>query len=103
MVDQTIYEQMSMQRIEIVAAQISLLNNYDPSGMKQRTQELYDVSHISMIDAPSEHAIEEMEGLIKQYQDEIQRFRELFPDMENKQKVRNNLVDLEKLCRSCGL
>ena len=94
---------MTKQRIEIVAAQISLLNNYDPECMKRRVQELYDVSHTSMISAPSEHAIEEMEELIGQYQDEIQRFRKLFPDMEKKEKVRNNLVDLEKLCRSCGL
>ncbi len=103
MISPTIYEQMSMIRLEISAAQISLLNNYDPKGMRQRAQELYNVSHLSIIDEQSEKSIEKMEELIRQYQEEINRFRELFPEIERKEKVRKNIIDLENLCSSCGI
>ena len=99
----TIYEQMSRQYLGIAAIQIDLLSHYDSDGKERRTQELYDVSHQSMIEEQSEKSLEKMDELIRKYQGEIKEFREENPDVESSKKVRKKIRELEKLCSSCDI
>lgn len=99
----TIYEQMSKQRLEIAAAQISILTYYDFRGKDKRVQELYDVSHKSIIDEQSEKSIEEMDELIGKYLNEINAYRTNNPQIERSEEVKSKFKRLEGLCRSYGL
>ncbi len=102
MPNQTIYEKMSRQRLEIAAAQIDILDYFDSKNKERRTQELYDVSHKSIMTEQSEHSLEKMDELIRKYQEEIIAFRKENPDVEKSRKVRKKMKELERLCGSCG-
>lgn len=100
---QTIYDKMARERIDIATAQIDLLSCYDPERKEKRIQRLYDVSHRSLIDEPSEKSIEEMERVIKEFKAELAILREESPDAEASEKIRNKIEALEKLLASCSL
>ena len=95
---QTMYEQMSRQRLEVASVQVDILTHYDPEGKEKRVQELYDVSHRSIIDVQSERSLEKMDELIKKYEWELNLFRTEHPNTEESEDVRKKIRELEKLC-----
>jgi hypothetical protein len=97
-----VYEQMSRQKLELAAIQINILTHYNPEGKERRVQELYDISHKSMIGEQSEKSIEEMENLIRRYKSEIKFYREKNPEIESSDKMMRKLEEL-RLINSCGL
>jgi len=101
--NQSIYEQMSRQRIEVASVQIDVLSHYDPDGKEKRMQELYDLSHKSIIDEQSERSLEEMDELIKKYEWELNLLRTEHPDTERSEDVRKKIRELERLCNLYSL
>ena len=100
---QTIYEQMSRQRLEVASVQVDILTHYDPEGKEKRVQELYDVSHRSIIDEQSEESLERMDELIKKYEWELNLFRTNRLDTEESDDVQKKIRELEKLCNLYSL
>lgn len=94
---QTIYEQMSRQRLEVASVQVDILTHYDPDGKERRMQELYEVSYKSIIDEQSEQSLDEMAKLIKRYKSEISSFRTDYLDMEECKNLQEKISELEEL------
>ncbi len=99
---QSIYERMSHERIKVVCAQIDILGHYDPEGRERRVQELYNISHKSLIVEPSEKSIEEMDELVRKYQRELTDYRKRNPNVEERDEIKEKFGELEKLSGSCS-
>lgn len=97
MPNQTIYEKMSRQRLEIAAAQIDILDYFDSKNKERRTQELYNVLHEALIKHPSEISISEMDKLIQKYNRDIAFLRRKSPSVESTYEVRKKIRELEYL------
>ena len=99
----SIYQQMSEKIIEIATTQIDILTHYFSQGRVKQLQELYDISHQSMIDLPSESSLEELEKVIDRFTDMINFYRIFLPEIENSEIVKGKLSELEKLMGSGSL
>ena len=94
---QNIYEKMSHERIKVVCAQIDILSYYNAENKERRFQELYTVSHQTLIDQQSERNVEEVDELITKFQDEIAKLRKVYPHIEEVEEIREKLSELERL------
>lgn len=92
-----IYEKISHERIKVACVQIDILSYYDAENKERRFQELYNISHQALIDQQSERNVEKVDELITKFQDEIVRFREAYPNIEEAKEVREKLSELERL------
>ena len=87
----SIYTRMAELRLKIAAAQIDLLNHYDPKNKERRMEILY--KHRAIIESPSEKSIENMEELIRKYNCNISHFRQSHPNIENSQRVERKRIE----------
>jgi hypothetical protein len=95
-----IYQKMANERLLVASAQIDVLREYDPKNNIERMQALYEVAHEAMISSQSEHCLEKMETIIKTFDKEIRDCRCALPDLEDVEKVRKKLSEVEGLVSS---
>ncbi len=98
---ESIYEKLAKEKMQIAARQIAILNHYDNTHEEQRLEDLYSASHSSIIGNPSEHDLEQIDKLVKRFQGEIQAYRQAHPETEqHSDELRNKISELESALRS---